>query len=127
MRTLALIPCLLLACDAPDAQECPASAQLQIAAPLDEESSDLSFREQPFASYISSWNGKIPITSTMFAEAILICSKVQDPEWLLTLSAYSPQVTNDRRVVGLGGSAYANSPWLDCMKGVWQKNGGIQF
>lgn len=116
----------ITACDeGGDVDSCESPRGISLAAPLD--APDVSFRETPYAAYISNWDGS-SITSDDFADAVVICKGVQDPSWLLTLSAYKPAgTTSDQRVVGLGGSAMASGKWLDCMMKVWASNGAIQF
>lgn len=112
MRNLpAIIPlAFLLACDADGVEA-------------------LAFREQgpPSASYISTWNGQ-PIHAAEFAEAVLTCSKVGDPPWLLTLSDYDPDVAvTDNRVVGLSGSIMASDELYQCLLKVWAGNDPVEL
>lgn len=116
----------ITACDAAaDGESCDLSRGLPIAAPLD--APDVYFRETPYAAYISKWDND-SISAKDFADAAVVCADVQDPQWLLTLSAYKPAgSTSDERVIGLGGSAMASGKWLDCMIKIWSSNGSIQF
>jgi len=125
--SLPLILAIAPACDDnPGAEACPASSALVIADPLDTPA--LTFREDPWAAYITTWNAGQTITPKRFAEAVVACSAIQSPAWTLTLSAYQPAgSTGDARVVGLGGSAWASGKWLACMQTKWKENGAIEF
>lgn len=125
-KILCVLPFLFtLACDSPEAQECvQADAKLPI---YSEQADDLSLRADPWASYITTWNGQ-PIGTKAFLEAVEICAGVEEPTWYLTVSAYDPMLsTADSRVAGLGGSAIVGTKWVDCMASVWEQNGGIEF
>lgn len=124
--TITILLASVTGCDADtSSSSCYDSSVLAIAAPSN--APELAFRETPFAAYISSWYGQ-PISSAAFAKAVIACEAFGPPQWQLTLSAYKPvNTTTTRRVVGLGGSAWADGPWLDCMKDKWTENDAIEF
>lgn len=113
----------LLGCD-DSAPEC-AQADSRLALYSDH-ASDLEFRSDPWKAYIAKWDGT-KISTKQFIEAVEQCSGVQDPVWLLTLSAYTPDSAQDAQVVGLGGSATVHGKWFACMQAVWIANGAVQF
>lgn len=122
---LAALVCFTLACDAaPPSDDCPAVG-LAIALPEDADA-DLAFRETPEASYIKTLFGK-EIHAAEFSAAVTACSKVGDPVLLLTLSAYKPLLAGDVRVVGLGGSMYADGELWACLSKMWTANGAIKL
>ena len=105
-----LLPIILLACD--PQQDCPAAPP----APVFRELSDLAYY-----SYIDSWNGQ-PIHASEYAAALTECAKVEDPELLLSLSAYEAEATTGRRVAGVAGSMLASTPLWECLLKRWESN-----
>jgi hypothetical protein len=101
----------LAACDAP--ADCPAGVELREQGP-------------PSAAYITSWFGE-PIHASEFADAVIACADVEDPAWLLTLSAYQPEAGQPERVVGLGGSAFVGEAFWACLNKHWLANGAIEI
>lgn len=116
MRALRLLlPVLLiLACDSQ--QDCPAAAP-----PAFRDLSDLEYY-----SYIDSWNGA-PIHASEYAAAITECSKVEDPELLLSLSAYEAEAATGRRVAGVAGSMYVSTPLWECLLKRWASNDALNL
>lgn len=107
--------------------ECTSPAPLVLAPPLDVPEG-ITLREQgpPEASYIDTWGGA-KIQGKQFCEAVLACADVEDPAWLLTRSSYAPDVTDDQRVLGLGGSAFVSGDLATCYELHWQANGAVDL
>ena len=120
-----LAPCFALALGACDA---PASRPGIVIAPppdlLFAGDTEVEFRDggDHITQYLQKIDGA-PITDVMFAQAVLVCSKV-DPStrWFLTLD-----YAVNTRVMGLGGSAYVGWPKFDCMTKYWASNGAIDL
>lgn len=87
-----------------------------------------AFRELnlEYYSYIDSWNGA-PIHASEYAAAITECAKVEDPELLLSLSAYEAEAATGRRVAGVAGSMYASTPLWECLLKQWASNDAINL
>ena len=133
LAPLALAICAAIthtACDAPASDDaCPEPARMALARPLDAPPIDdeaITPRQAPIAQYIQTWNAQ-KIQGKQFCEAVLSCADVEDPGWLLTLSADDLDPTSNRLVLGLGGSAYVSGQLAGCYQKQWQGNGAIDL
>ena len=120
MKHLIILPTLLLtlACDAEPPVCTPGPETLT---PLFRGLEDLEYYK-----YINQWDGH-PIHASDYAEAITICSEIEDPVLLLSLSAYEAEVSSGRRVAGIASSMYAYTPLWDCLVKQWEANKAIDI